>query len=445
MRSHRPILPIAVAMLALGVTAPAAPPPPIEPGPVNALPGYGPVKEKQLAGNLPVAGGCANLFFWFFESQDDPEADPVVLWLNGGPGASSFLGLFLENGPYKIKKDPVTGELSLADNPYSWNRHASYLMIDQPAGVGLSGVRESSCYAPNEAVATYQLYQGLLEFFRRYPRYRGADFYLFGESFAGHYLPTLATTILAGNARGYPRINLRGIGLGDGWVDPLVQQQTYGAYAYVHGLIGPNERKRVDELYQDCARAITASLPVPSVESDKICNRIEKYIGDVAGGINVYDVRKFGDYQFDVIAEYLNQPAVREALHVDPSIGPWADESAVVAALLELGEQGSTAYLFPPLFEKLRVLIYNGLYDMDCNFIGTDAWLQGLTWSYATEFHSTPRKPWRVNGAVVGHVRSVVNLTQVLVLEAGHLVPMDRPEVALEMFDCFVRDECFHE
>jgi len=66
-----------------------------------------------------------------------------------------------------------------------------------------------------------------------------------------------------------------------------------------------------------------------------------------ARGINIYDVRKFGDYEFDGIAEYLNQSAVREAFHVDPSIGPWTDESAVVAALLETREQGSTGHLVP--------------------------------------------------------------------------------------------------
>jgi carboxypeptidase C (cathepsin A) len=414
------------------------------PGPVTSLPGYGNVKEKQYAGPLPVAGGGADLFFWFFESRHAPERDPVILWLNGGPGSSSFLGLFMENGPYRLQRS-ASGEVAPVDNPYSWNTRASYMIVDQPAGVGLSGIGTASLYAPNEQVQAYQLYQALLRFFDLYPRYREQDFYVFGESFAGHYIPTLATAILDGNKNGYPRINLRGIGVGDGWVDPLSLEATYADYGYAHGLIDLADKAHVDQLYRECVVAVESTLPVPSAESDKICERVEDYIAAAAGGINVYDVRVFGDYDFSPIKEYLDRPDVRKALHVSPGALPWIDESAIVGGLLELGEQGSSAYLFPRLFDELRVLIYNGIYDMDCNFMGTDAWLQALDWSFGAELKSRRRTPWKEEGAIVGWARAAQSLTQVLVANAGHLVPMDQPKVALEMLDRFLAGRSFVE
>jgi len=413
-----------------------------EPGPVTDLPGYGPPKEVQLAGHLTVNEDCGdNLFFWLFESQNDPANDPLILWLNGGPGSSSFLGLFAENGPYKIQDD-----LTLRDNPWSWNRRASYLMIDQPAGTGLSFVEkrdDKACWVKNEAQATRQLYDGLQHFFDKWPRYRQVDFLVFGESFAGRYIPMLAHAILDGNDAGNPKINLAGIGIGDGWVDPFLQEATYGDYAHAHGLIDLPQKQKVGELYRSCAIAIEQSGPVASREADKICNRIEEYIVKVSGGANIYDVRITGDYDFPLIARYLNQQSVRDALHVSPKVGPWKESSTIVGDILERGEQNSSTHLFPRLFEAMPVLIYNGVYDMDCNFMGTDAWLRALTWPEGETFKATPRTPWFIGEAWAGHSRAVGNLTQVLVNGAGHLVPMDQPQSAYVMLETWMSGKAF--
>jgi hypothetical protein len=63
------------------------------------------MRSKQYSGYIPLDAsvGCRadvtrHMHYWFVTSENDPANDPVVLWLNGGPGASSVWGFLVENG-----------------------------------------------------------------------------------------------------------------------------------------------------------------------------------------------------------------------------------------------------------------------------------------------------------------------------------------------------------
>lgn len=80
-------------------------------------------------------GGGKDLWFSFFESRGNPSKDPVIMWINGGPGCSSALGLLMELGPCSVADDPKTVN-DTKPNKHSWNEHANIFFLDEPVNVG---------------------------------------------------------------------------------------------------------------------------------------------------------------------------------------------------------------------------------------------------------------------------------------------------------------------
>lgn len=156
----------------------------------------------SYAGYFTVDEKCgSNLFFWFFPSQNNPAEDPVSIWLQGGPGSTSFFGLLTENGPYNLNLD---GELELRE--YSWNRNSSIIFIDNPVGTGYSYTGSLDCYTTEQTQVGRDLLNALEQFFLVFPEYKKNDFYVTGESFGGHYVPAVSYAIHTSNSS----INLKG-------------------------------------------------------------------------------------------------------------------------------------------------------------------------------------------------------------------------------------------
>ncbi len=116
--------------------------------------------------------------------------------VTGGPGCSSELALLFENGAWT-----VDANLTLVPNPFSWNKIANVLYIDSPAGTGYSYVTNPDGYVTNEREVADNIYTVLQAFFSMHPEYAPNAFFVFCESYGGHYCPAVSERILKGNKK----------------------------------------------------------------------------------------------------------------------------------------------------------------------------------------------------------------------------------------------------
>ncbi|KAF3516312.1 hypothetical protein DY000_02062550 [Brassica cretica] len=97
---------------------------------VKFLPGFeGPLPFELETGYIGVGEEEEmQLFYYFIKSERNPEEDPLLLWLSGGPGCSSISGLLFENGPLTIKLEEYNGTLpSLVSTTYSWTKIHNFM------------------------------------------------------------------------------------------------------------------------------------------------------------------------------------------------------------------------------------------------------------------------------------------------------------------------------
>ncbi|RPB23264.1 serine carboxypeptidase [Terfezia boudieri ATCC MYA-4762] len=249
--------------------------------------------QKQYSGHIHLPPGTLapieqdypiNTFFWFFEARQSPQDAPLTIWLNGGPGSSSLIGMLQEIGPCEVvQADP--SHLKTSPREFGWDKASNLIFIDQPNQVGFSydtatnGVLPlldlNNRFIPNvsappgggrhilamgytnlfngtfssgnvkhtanttqiAAQATWHFLQTWISNFPRYqPKDSGLQF--FAESYGGHYGPVFSAYIEEQNERlaagklppGIKELHLRSLGIVNGCVDELVQSPYYAIY-----------------------------------------------------------------------------------------------------------------------------------------------------------------------------------------------------------------------
>lgn len=228
-----------------------------------------------------------NTFFWFIEARNDPSSAPLTIYMNGGPGTSSMVGLFLENGPCEVI-EIASGKFGTRARDWGWDRSSNIVYIDQPNKVGfsydvptngslnlftseisfpasstppdqpsytfLNGTFSSNVgnrTANTTEIAAHTVWHLLQGFLRTFPQYNpGLEPYrrqsgvvginLFVESYGGKYGPSFAAYWEEQNMRRKLNfdfknktleVRLTSLGIIQGCVDDLVQGRFYPIFA----------------------------------------------------------------------------------------------------------------------------------------------------------------------------------------------------------------------
>ncbi|CAL5192806.1 unnamed protein product [Lathyrus oleraceus] len=457
---------------------------------ITHLPGFsGKFLSHHYSGYVSIDGNAEtgkNLFYYFVSSERNPRKDPVVLWLNGGPGCSSFDGFVYEHGPFNFKAAESKENLpTLHNNPYSWSKVSNVIYLDSPTGVGFSYSKNISKYSTGDLQTASDTHAFLLKWFEQFPEFQANPFYISGESYAGIYVPTLAFEIAKGiQSRAKPVINLKGYLVGNGVTDPKFDNNAFIPFVHGMGLIS-------DTIYENVHASCKENYYNSDSESDQCAKSMEK-VSKAIQGLNVYNIlepchhdpevatnlssnlplsfqklglterplpvrkRMFGRaWPFrapvrdgpvtlwpqllantrhvpcvsdEVATSWLNNIAVRKAIHVDVASGTW--ELCTDRISFDHDAGGMIPYHKNLTKLGYRALIYSGDHDMCVPFTGSEAWTSSLGYKTVDEWRS-----WSSNDQIAGFLQAYENnLTFLTVKGAGHTVPEYKPREALDFY-----------
>ncbi|XP_053204748.1 lysosomal protective protein-like [Panonychus citri] len=438
---------------------------------VTSLPGLsGPLDFKMYSGYLDASPGT-HLHYVFVESENDPAKDPLLLWLNGGPGSSSLLGFFTEQGPFQLN-----GNSSLDRNPYAWNKVANVIFLESPSGVGYS-YSDSGNYSHSDDSTSLDTLLAMKSWFNKFQAFENHSFYLAGESYAGVYIPTLSVRLLE-----EPDINYVGFAIGNGYLDQYLLGNSIVRFAYYHGFIDTQTWSKIVSfcckngnespdscnfanntdikcievvndandfiisiglnsyaIYDDCATeelnysSEIQSLRAESLESWHLVHNIIRAIFYKNSEIKTLS---FPCFDKEDLNNYLSRSDVRDALKIPKNLTDWTFFSLNVTNNYETQYPSLKKQVIASIKAGKRGLIYNGDTDMVCDFLGDQWFSDQLGFKQIGKY-----KPWYVDNQVAGFVKNYEGFSYATVRGSGHTVPEYRPAAALYMIERFLSNK----
>lgn len=444
---------------------------------VKSLPGWnGPLLSKAYcgfsSGGTPPSGQGEMFFnYIMIEAENDPANAPTLIWYNGGPGAASMFGLFVELGPYYLNQDSFddpnyakTGIPQVQRNMNAWTKVGNVIAVNNPPPIGYSyctGQKNASNDGPSGdgyscgpwnddsvAKANAAFIRNL--FTADFPEFAKNPLFIIGESYAGVYVPTIVRELWADPGP----TTLKGFAVGDGCMGtevlcgsvpnatlpPLVQVSKGPWYKveFMHGHGQVSERNY---------RAIMAECTEVQLRSGAgmsgPCTAAVKQMSDNLGGMFgyslyddcVYDEAfrrrrrrealgdNYGDGEdaapwrgglndyacpSDAMTVWLNRSDVRAALHIQPDNRFNSADNGVGMNYTLTEPNVLPIWDTARQMEGFRALAYNGDTDPGINSMVTQDKFFGY-WDSIGVKETEAWRPWTTDGKqrMGGYVVSV--------------------------------------
>ncbi|XP_040362344.1 serine carboxypeptidase-like 51 isoform X2 [Rosa chinensis] len=390
----------------------------------------------------------AHMFWWLYRSpnrvEDPSKPWPIILWLQGGPGASGVgMGNFQEVGPLDTNLKPRNS---------TWLQKADLLFVDSPVGTGFSFVEDNALFVKNDVEAATDLTTLLKELFNRNESLQKSPLFIVAESYGGKFAVTLGLSALKAIEEGTLKLRLGGVALGDSWISPEDFVLSWGPLLKDVSRIDDNSLEKSNSVAQLIKQQIkdgklgdatnswvlleslirsgsndvdfynflldSGMDPLSSVTTTEVNIALKKYTRYL-NSLRRPSLAPGGNGDLDT----LMNGVIKRKLKIIPNNVTWGMQSDnVFEAMIGDFMRPRIDEVDQLLAKGVNVTVYNGQVDLICATKGTEAWVEKLKWDGLQQFLNKSRTPLycgndRFTG---GFTRAYKNLHFYWILGAGH-------------------------
>jgi serine carboxypeptidase 1 len=307
----------------------------------------------------------------------------------------------------------------------------------------------------------------------KHPEYQTRNFYIFCESYGGKMSAAFAKTLQDSIDAGTIKVNLKGVALGDSWISAMDFVNTWGPYLHAVSYLDENQLAQAQTQAGKCQTLVNQGQ---WVDATNCWGDMENLVGTLTNGVSWYNILKEGGQdtwsvsmkkynslkylkkrtplqtlfdnhvaplQLDALTDFMNGP-IRKKLGIIPNKVSFGAQSGRVFDE-QAGDFMTPNYATVDnlLSRGVFVNVYVGQLDLICDVLGTEMWMDRLTWTDYATFKNSPRTSFSVqnwdNNFVDGFVKSYKNLQMWYILRGGHMVAHDSPWAALHVMQSIVQ------